>query len=314
MWKHKVNFLLSRTIGYELTRPGRPNARGLPPPQGQRLLRAPIFVYSTARSGSTLLRAILGSHSQFYAPPELPLMHMTVHAETKWIETSLKELKLTTEDLEHMLWDRVLADALARSGKPTVVVKTPANVLSWKRIARCWPDARYVFLLRHPAAAITSLHASWRPQWHPGESGTFEEAATKGMRYMNTLEEARRALPGHTIRYEDLTADPEKSVAELCAFLGVPFEATMLEYGRFSTHRFAPGLGDASAKIRSGHIQPAAPPPPAADVPAELRDICIAWGYPAPGDDGANEFLDAQERGGEDADLANLGAPPIAEE
>jgi Sulfotransferase family len=46
----------------------------------------------------------------------------------------------------------MLADALRRSGKPTLVVKTPSNVLIWQRIADCWPDARFVFLLRHPAA------------------------------------------------------------------------------------------------------------------------------------------------------------------
>ena len=120
------------------------------------LLTAPVFIFSAPRSGSTLLRAVLGSHTDLYAPPELPLKHLGVRADTKWIEASLDGLELTIEDLEHMLWDRVLADALQRSGKPRIVVKTPSNVLVWERIAACWPDARHVFLLRHPAAAVAS--------------------------------------------------------------------------------------------------------------------------------------------------------------
>ena len=176
--------------------------------------------------GSTLLRAILGSHSELYAPPELPLRHLGVRAETKWIRASLEGLELTTEDVEHMLWDRVLAEALRRSGKPTIVVKTPANVLSWERIAACWPDARFIFLLRHPAAAVASLQSSFDPAWQSStEAGSLEESVAKGLRYMTALDQAREALPGFTVRYEDLTAEPERVVRELCEFLGVPFRA-----------------------------------------------------------------------------------------
>ena len=256
----------------------------MPPPRGERLLVAPVFIFSAARSGSTLLRAVLGGNSRLYAPPELPLAHLSVRAETRWIQASMTALGLSAEDLDHMLWDRVLADTLRRSGKPTIVAKTPSNVLIWRRIAACWPDARFVFLLRHPAAAVVSLHAAWHPSWHPGESGSLAEAIGKGLRYMTGVEDARRSLPGFTIRYEDLTSDPEGTVRPLCDYLRVPFEPLMLEYGQFAGHRFAPGLGDASDKIRSGRIQPAVPPPPPPDIPAELTDICAAWGYLAPAD------------------------------
>jgi len=248
---------------------------------------APVFIFSAARSGSTLVRVILGSHSELYAPPELPLMHMTVRADTQWIQTSMTALKLTKDDLEHMLWDHVLADALARSGKPTVVVKTPSNVLIWRRIATCWPDARFIFLLRHPAAAVASLRASWDPAWHPGESGSMAEAVSKGVQYMTKVEEARRALPGLTVRYEDLTTDPERVSRRMCDLLGVPFEPTMLDYGTFAQNHFAPGLGDASPKIRSGRIQEPVPPPRPADIPAALKDICATWGYLEPADEPA---------------------------
>jgi hypothetical protein len=308
-WKQRVNAVLERTVGYQLSKPLTDRAWRVPPPValntvlvratgyqlsrpladrawklpatgGGRLLTAPVFVFSAPRSGSTLLRVILGSHSELYAPPELPLKHLGVRAETQWIKTSLDGLELSVEELEHMLWDRVLAEALRRSGKPRLVVKTPSNVLVWERIAACWPDAAFVFLLRHPAAAVASLHSSFDPAWRPEEAGSMEESVARGLRYMNVVEQARSALPGFTVRYEDLTASPERVVRELCEFLGVPFQPAMLDYGSFEHAGFTPGLGDSSLNIRSGRIQPPAPLPE--QIPAGLADICAAWGYPHP--------------------------------
>ena len=309
--KQRVNAVLERTIGYQFSRPLADRAWRIPPPKllnsvlvratgyqlsrpladrgwklpagGGRLLTAPVFVFSAPRSGSTLLRVILGSHSGLYAPPELPLKHLGVRADTQWIKASLDGLELTVEDVEHMLWDRVLAEALRRSGKPRLVVKTPSNVLVWERIAAAWPDAAFVFLLRHPAAAVASLHSSFDPAWRPEEAGSRDESVARGLRYMNVVDEARSALPGVTVRYEELTASPERVVRELCEFLGLRFEPGMLEYGAFAHAGFTPGLGDSSLNIRSGRIQPPAPLPE--KIPGELADICAAWGYPHPGNE-----------------------------
>ena len=276
----RLNKLLSRTTGYQLSKPISKRARPLPPPAGGRLLRAPVFILSAARSGSTLTRVILGSHSQLYAPPELPLKQLGVRAETAWIRTSIEALGLTSTELDYLLWDRVLADALQRSGKSRIVAKTPSNVLIWEQLAECWPDAKFITLLRHPAASVTSLHTFWKPEWHPDESGTFEESVTKALRYMSKVEEARQALPALTVRYEELTTDPEKVTRGMCDFLDLPFEPTMLEYGKFRHSGLESGLGDASENIRSGRIQAAAPPPSA--IPPALTEMCVTWGYLEP--------------------------------
>ena len=97
---------------------------------------------------------------------------------------------------------------------------------------------------------------------------------------------ARSALPGLTVRYEELTASPERVVGELCDFLGVPFEPGMLEYGSFGHAGFTPGLGDSSLTIRSGRIQPPAPLPE--EMPGGLTDICAAWGYRHPDNEPAS--------------------------
>jgi hypothetical protein len=305
-WREQVNALLASTVGYHLTRPPGHKEWRLAP-GGTRLLVAPVFIMSAPRSGSTLLRVILGSHSRLYAPPELPLMHLEARAETRWIQTSIKALRLTNEELDHMLWDRVLADALARSGKLVVVAKTPSNVLLWQRIADCWPDARFIFLLRHPAAVVASLQASWDPAWHPDGSGTLDETAGKVLRYMTKVEEARRARPGHTVRYEDLTADPETVVRRLCGFLRLRYEPGMLNYGQFPHARFTAGLGDASENIRSGRIQPGTPPPRDIDISPELAEICEIWGYANIGP----QCCPPDDQSSEPAQGSRLGQNPV---
>jgi len=229
----------------------------LPAPEGSRLLTAPIFILSPARAGSTLLRMVLGSHSTLYAPPELPLYHLSVRAETSWIKASMTALQISARELDYLLWDRVFADVLSRSGKPTLVAKTPSNVLIWEQIAECWPDERFIFLLRHPASSVASLQAAWSKEWRPEDSGSLKESMSRALRYMKRLEEARRALSGMTVRYEDLTAEPETIVRQLCKFLGLPFEPAMLDYGEFGHGRIGAGLGDTSANLKSGRIQAA---------------------------------------------------------
>jgi hypothetical protein len=235
-------------------------------------LKAPVFIFTSVRSGSTLLRMILNSHSQLYAPHELHLTGLRVELKDKYVQDSMDELGLGESELGIMLWDTVLATALARSGKQTLVEKTPHHVFQWSRIARNWPDARFVFLLRHPAAVIDSWHRA-RPH------KPMEEIAASITRYMTAVDEARRTLPGHTLRYEDLVAEPVAETRGICQFLDVPWEPEMLEYGERNQGPIRSGLGDWTDRIKTGRIQRARPLP-AVDLPPELAAIAERWGYP----------------------------------
>jgi hypothetical protein len=236
-----------------------------------RLLVEPVFILCTLRSGSTLLRVLLDSHSRLHAPHETHLRYISVHLDRKWSERSMKAMKLDARGLEYLLWDRLLDRTLARSGKPTVVEKTPNNVFIADRLRECWPDARFVFLLRHPAAIARSRLSVL------GEPADPEANLDLIRRYCEALEAARRAHTGHTVRYEELTAEPERVLRGVCSYLGVRFERGMVEYGRFRHGPYRAGLGDWKEKIRTGTVQPAEPPPDVVREP--LVAITQAWGY-----------------------------------
>lgn len=243
-----------------------------PDPAYDRLLVAPVFVFAPIRSGSTLLRMLLGSHSQLHAPHELHLRGVKVHLVKRNSVKAMNELGLDEAALEYLLWDRVLDRELQRSGKKHIVNKTPSDVFMWRRIVECWPDARFIFLLRHPLAVARSRQA-----YHSNQD--LETNAAKVLGYMTALEEARRELPGLTVRYEEVTADPEEATRRMCTFLGLQWEPGMLEYGRHEDGLYVRGLGDWSEAIQSGRVQPARPLPPDDEVPELLREICEAWGY-----------------------------------
>ena len=67
--------------------------------RADRLVKAPVFVMCTLRSGSTLLRVLLNSHSKIHAPHEIHLRYISVNLDRKWSERSMKEMGLDADTL-----------------------------------------------------------------------------------------------------------------------------------------------------------------------------------------------------------------------
>ena len=287
-----INDALSRATGYELRRaqrrgadPKRPVIETPPTPPsaqalaqrvarvqpGDRLVRAPAFVLSSVRSGSTLLRLILDSHPEICAPHELHLRRVEAAASGSG-RYALNELGVDDRDLRNLLWDRLLHWELTRTGKTRYVNKTPNDALIWSDIVACWPDARFIFLRRHPAAILASWQAA------RGTRSTREELARDIHAYAVGMEQARQRYGGLILRYEDLAADPERETRRLCDFLDVTWTPAMIEYGRVSHEGVRRGLGDWSDKLHTGTVQPVAEPDDD-DLPPILRPIAEAWGY-----------------------------------
>ena len=268
-WRRQVNLRLARRTGMQVRqRDGRLRLVRNPP----RELSRPAFIFTSVRSGSTLLRLILNSHSEIHAPHELHLAHLTVEFKHAAARHAMAALGLDRQDLTHLLWDRLLTETLRRSGKSVLVEKTPNLVHRWEQVARCWPDARYIYLLRHPAAIVDSWQRARDRQ-------SADEVMATVTRYLTALCAARRTLPGHTVRYEDLTADPSAETRKICDFLGVRWEPGMVEYGNTDHGELRFGLGDWTEKIRAGSVQPPRPLP-SLEMSAELRALAAELGYP----------------------------------
>jgi hypothetical protein len=242
---------------------------------GDRLLERPVFILSSVRSGSTLLRVMLNVHSQLHAPHELHLSGVQVSIPNAYSKVAMDELGLDAQLLQYLLWDRVLHRELLRHDKKILVNKTPSDALMWRRILECWPDVRFIYLLRHPAAVTDS--------WQRARKGwTRDQTAEDVLRYMLAVEEARDQVGGLTVRYEDVTTAPERELQRICSFIDVDWEPAMLDYGAATTGGFKAGLGDWSKRIKSGRVQPVERLPAPEEIPPALVEISTRWGYLPP--------------------------------
>lgn len=105
-------------------------------------------------------------------------------------------------------------------------------------LLRSYPGARFVVILRDPRATVASMLAL-------GKSDATQIAhvlsyARHWRKYVALISRYRE-LPElrdrvHVTTYEGLVAAPEATARELCRFLGVDFEAAMLEADAFFDH------------------------------------------------------------------------------
>jgi len=234
-------------------------------------VRSPVFVLSSIRSGSTLLRCMLNTHPRVCAPHELHLADLRVELASPYVQLAMQLLALDVTEIEHLLWDRMLHHVLTQSGKDVIVDKTPGNLLLWRRLAAGWPDARYIFLIRNPSHILASAKSS-KPVGHPVDQEHLI------VTYLSALIEARRELAGLTIRYEDLVSHPVETAEELCDHLKVEWEPGMVNYGQADHGPFQFGIGDFGDKIRAGRVLPGKPLTDD-EVPECVRPHCNALGY-----------------------------------
>ncbi|MCA9290945.1 MAG: sulfotransferase [Phycisphaerales bacterium] len=122
---------------------------------------------------------------------------------------------------------RRLGDARRRA---RVGLKDAWHIDCFEAVARSFPQARFIVLLRDPRAAVASMLAVARTD--PEQVGDVLSYARHWRRLIAWLLEelATRRLGDRllVVRYEDLVTRPEAEARRLCAFLGAPFDARML--------------------------------------------------------------------------------------
>jgi len=219
-----------------------------------------LFVIGPPRSGSTLLMRMLSSHSAIYsrAEPHLltPLAHLgyydtVVKASFDHLQAqqSVREFVADLPGGERDYLDacRAYTDVLygrmleARGkGKPLFLDKTPANALILPFIAKLYPRARYVVLTRHPAA----IWSSYANSFFDGDYLAARRFNPVLNRYVPAMARFLRERPVPMVRvaYEDLVQRPEDEMRRVFAFLELPFEPGVVEYGRHEHE--SKGLGD----------------------------------------------------------------------
>ena len=232
-----------------------PTASGGAPSAGSD--RPPFpFLVGCGRSGTTLLRAMFDAHRDVAVPDEVAFIiryawphyafqygwprHFDASrcADLIVADSSFRRWPITDLEARAALTDAVptsFADtirelyalAAARRGKSCYADKTPMHVLHLRRLARMFPEARFVHVVRDGRdVAMSYRSVGWGPT-------TVEDAAVRWRRHvLRGRRDGERLGPGRyrEVRYEALVAEPERVLRELCGFLELDWDDGVLHY------------------------------------------------------------------------------------
>ena len=233
------------------------------------------FVVGVGRSGTTLLRLMLDAHPKLAIPPEthfLPELIERFEAGTPspaelreivqthpgWRDFGFEETELTSifETSGSAAADAIRAffEAYAsRHEKPYWGDKTPVYIESIASIGGALGDqARFVHLIRDGRDVAVSRGARAVKRGREATPAQ-EEATTWKNRIEGAREQASSVAHYREWRYEDLVADAERTLREICDYVELEFDPAMLDYHRNAAKRLSE-LSDLPGK--RGKVRP----------------------------------------------------------
>jgi hypothetical protein len=210
------------------------------------------FALGHVRSGTTMLRALLDSHSALAVPPEsyfvVPALSTAVatgapYDPDAFVARVRRDRYFADWDLDDAELDALrhdprvhsTADAIAGlyatyarvRGKPHYADKTPSHLLDVDLLAQQFPAGRFLHQVRDGRDVVASvLTMDFGP-------AAFADAAWAWRRRVLKAHRVGRALGPERyleIHYEDLVADPEPVLRRVCTFFGLDYEPEMLRY------------------------------------------------------------------------------------
>jgi hypothetical protein len=211
----------------------------------------PIIIGGFYRSGTSLLRRLLDTHSRIHCGPEVKFFkdffgdyQDDTLAHVRFFRT-LRTLGLEDEELLRLFGPVFIeAHQLAarKQNKPRWADKNPENVLYldyWNILLR--GQFYFVHIVRHPLDALASLVEIGFPKAVPAD---FDGKVSL---YQAFLVNAQRFVASHptlslTLRYEDLVSESEKSLLKLLEAIGEEYEPGMLI--DYNAPERQPGLED----------------------------------------------------------------------
>ncbi|HEV2818475.1 MAG TPA: sulfotransferase [Allosphingosinicella sp.] len=180
---------------------------------------SPAFILGFPRSGTTLLDTLLLNLPQLHVLEELPVLD------------AVERTPADSNGLRARYFE--VLDELAPPGPGQLVIdKFPLHMARAPLIHRLFPDAKIVFVERHPCDAVLSCFMANFQLNHAMRAFTdIEEAARLYDAAMAAWTRARERLPleVHAIRYERMVENLEAEMRPLLAFLGLDWDPKVLD-------------------------------------------------------------------------------------
>jgi protein-tyrosine sulfotransferase len=201
----------------------------------------PIVLGGCGRSGTTVLRMMLDSHRRICCGPESSLFRRRA-VDTRWLADRFgfdpAEVRALFEAAASRpaFIEAFAALCMRMAGKARWAEKTPRNISRIDAIFRCFPEARFVHVLRDGRDVACSLRIHPRHKVVDGRivpTGVHRPIAGCARRWVRDIESSRRWWGDPrflTVRYEDLVLDPRPVLERVIALVGEDWDEAMLAH------------------------------------------------------------------------------------
>lgn len=205
---------------------------------GDALPSDPVFLVGFPRSGTTLLERILDAHADLDVLDERPALEVAIaqlRALPGWQDDDLGAAldALSPADIaaaRRRYWEEV-GRHLVPQGR--LVDKYPLTMTRLPYVARLFPHADWLLLLRHPCDCVLSCYMqAFGSNGGALAFSSLESTARTYAEIMGWWHEQRMLTPArvHMLRYEDMVADLPSQLSALMAFLSLPMQHTQLSF------------------------------------------------------------------------------------
>lgn len=202
----------------------------------------PIFIGGAARSGTSLVRAILNAHENIAIGAELKVLPdiaqswQRVHQRGSYLEN---QFALSASDINQSfrrLVTSLLEDFWRKQGRPRIGEKTPKNVLYFAHLNQLFPESPIIHVVRDGRDVVRSLLGqNWTDRGQPlaitqnpvHAAKHWKKDVTAGRKAAQQAGVQNRYFE---VRYEDLVRDPEPITKELFAFIDEPYTPDVLAF------------------------------------------------------------------------------------
>lgn len=199
----------------------------------------PIFILGMPRAGSTLLEQILASHSAVEGTMELPDIPAMAMREARALGKDARDWIGALQAMPHARLTELGAEFLERTRiqrktpKPFFIDKLPNNWAYAGFIMAILPNAKIIDARRDP---LDCCFSNFRQHFAKGQAFSYglEDMGLYYRDYVHAMDHYERVMPGaiHRVIHEELLDDPRRIVADLLAYLGLPFEEACLDFHR----------------------------------------------------------------------------------
>ncbi|MBI3290767.1 sulfotransferase [Candidatus Falkowbacteria bacterium] len=202
----------------------------------------PIFIIGgCGRSGTTLLRVMLDTHSLLACGPEsllfLPLpinpegLHQKFEVPLEHIQTWQRQCRSRSKFIVQFYESYLTIRKRKIWGD-----KTSRNIHRFNQILRHFPNAKLIHVVRDPRDVVCSLKTHRKRKVVDGKlvptgwKMPFDDCVVRWLRAMEDVLPVRDHPNYIEVKYEDIVSHTTETLTQVCRHIGVEFEQSMLQF------------------------------------------------------------------------------------